>query len=77
MKVRLNTRAVWDRLARQNMSQNEMARRLGVTSGYVSQLINSKRCPSPGLRVRLQEVLGGASFQELFIVVDNDQDASA
>jgi transcriptional regulator with XRE-family HTH domain len=66
--VLLNTPAVWEYLARQNMSQNELARRLGVTSGYLSQLINRRRSPSAALRRRLQELVNGAHFDDLFLI---------
>lgn len=71
MRVLLNTLAVWDRLARLNMSQNELARKLRVTSGYVSQLVNGRRCPSPRLRTKLMEVLGSPSFEDVFVVLDD------
>ena len=68
MRVRLNAPAVWDLLNRRNLSQNDLARLVGVTSGYLSQLVNGKRHPSPATRRRLQEVLGDVEFDELFIV---------
>ena len=72
-KVKLNARAVWDRLNRLNMTQNELARLVGVTSGYLSRLINGTRCPSPPMRRRLQEALGCSDFDDLFIVVRADE----
>ena len=68
LKVRLNGPAVWKRLGRHNISQNDLARHIGVTSGYFSLLVNGKRCPSPSTRQRLQDVLVDAEFDELFIV---------
>jgi transcriptional regulator with XRE-family HTH domain len=68
IQVRLNAPAVWEYMARQNLSQNELARRLGITSGYLSQLVNGQRCPSASLRRRLLELLAGARFEDLFIV---------
>ena len=68
LKVWLNGPAVWQRLGRYNISQNDLARRIGVTSGYFSLLVNGKRCPSPRTRQRLQEVLGNAEFDDLFIL---------
>ena len=73
MKVRLRARAVWDCLVVKNMSQNELARRLGITSGYLSLLINGKRGPSPGLRQRIQAELSDASFADLFMIEYPDQ----
>ena len=70
--VKVNARTVWDRLDRLNMSQNDMARRLGITSAYLSRLINGRRNPSPRMRGRLQEALGSPEFDDLFVVVRRD-----
>jgi transcriptional regulator with XRE-family HTH domain len=55
-------------MARQNLSQNDLARALEVSSGYVSLLINGQRFPSPGLRRLLLQALPTATFDDLFIV---------
>ena len=68
VRVRLNASAVWERMARENLSQNGLAERLRITSGYLSQLVNGQRCPSPSLRRRLLETLPGSSFEDLFVV---------
>ena len=70
-KVRLSALALWTHLNRHNLSQNELARQLGITSGYLSQLISGQRCPSPQLRRRLLGALGDPPFDDLFIVEDN------
>ena len=67
-RVRLKQRGVWNRLDQLNMSQNELARMVGITSGYLSQLMTGTRCPSAVMRKRLQDVLGISSFDELFIL---------
>ena len=69
-RVLLRAEAVWDRLNRLNMSQNDLARALNVSSGHLSRLINGRRCPSPSMRRRLMEVLDCSDFDELFVVVD-------
>ena len=68
-RVLLNPVAVWRLLAELDMSQNELARRCGITLGHLSRLMNWKRGPSPRLRRRMQQVLGVSSFDELFIIV--------
>lgn len=70
--VKVNRRVVWDRMTRLNMTQNDMARRVGISSAYLSRLINGKRNPSPGMRDRLQQVLDCPEFEDLFIVVSAD-----
>ena len=66
-RVKLNPEAVWEHLSRRNMSQNELARASGITSGHISLLMNGKRSPSPGVRRRLQAALGVTDFDDLFI----------
>ena len=67
-RVMLNPAAVWRLLDELDMSQNELARRCGITSGHLSLLMNGKRGPSPKLRRRLQQVLGVSNFDDLFII---------
>jgi len=66
--IRLNNVAVWDFLTRRNLAQNELARTLGITSGYMAQLISGSRSPSPKLRRTMLEVLSPLTFDDLFIV---------
>ncbi len=67
-RVRLNPEAAWEHLSRRNMSQNELARAVNVSSGHISLLMNGKRSPSPQVRRHLQAALGVADFDELFIM---------
>ena len=71
--IKVNRRVVWDRLARLNITQNDMARRVGISSAYLSRLISGKRSPSPGMRVRLLQALDYPAFEDLFIVVSADE----
>ncbi len=63
-------------LARKNKSQNWLAMRIGVTSGYLSQLICGIRFPSGSVRERLQAEFMDASFDDLFEIIDNGQGTS-
>ena len=72
-RVMLRAEAIWDRLNRLNMSQNELAHLLGISSSHLSRLINGRRCPSPSMRRRLMEALGCSEFDELFVVVNCDE----
>ncbi len=67
-RVRLKTEEVWELLNRLNLTQNELARRIGRSSGYLSQLINGERCPSAETRRRLMQVLGVSDFDDLFVM---------
>lgn len=69
-RVLLRPGAVWERLNRLNMSQNELARTLGISTGHLSRLINGRRCPSPRMRKLLMESLDCSDFDELFHLED-------
>ncbi len=66
MRVRLRHHVLARRLARSRLSQNNWARRLGLSRGYLSDLVNGKRrYPSAAVRRRLLEALD-LEFDELF-----------
>lgn len=67
-RVKLNPDRVWELLNRLNMTQNELARLAGISSGYLSQLMSGTRCPSAEVRRKLIDVLGVTSFDDLFIL---------
>lgn len=53
-------------MVRRNLSQNNLAKRLEISSGYMAQLLNGERCPSPVTRQKLQDYFKDCSFDELF-----------
>jgi hypothetical protein len=53
-------------LARLNLSQNKLARKLGISSGFMSQALTGKRCVGPGTREKLMAALPGLAFDDLF-----------
>ena len=63
---------VWDLQDRLKVSQNELARLLGLSTGFMSQLLNGTRYPSPRTQRRIQRFFGDVSPDELFIVVEPD-----
>ena len=69
-RVRLNPAPVWAFLDERDISQNELARLLGISSGHLSQLMSGKVHPSPQLRRRLQRVLGVTDFDALFVITE-------
>ena len=70
-RVLLKREALWERLDRFNISQNELAHRLGISTGHLSRLVNGQRCPSPSLRRLLMETLDCHEFDDLFYVVND------
>ncbi len=68
MKVRLRGKVLLEILARRNLSQNALARRAGLTSGHISQLLRGARNVSPRTRKRLLHALDGVPFDQLFSI---------
>ena len=72
--VRLNTAALWERLALLGRSQNWLAREIGVSPGYVSMLVNEGRAPSGRIRKRMLKALGVNDFHQLFRLEEMDDE---
>ncbi len=53
----IDREAVRERMRAHGISQNEVARRAGISTGHLSQIMNGNRIPSPGVLKRLHEVL--------------------
>ena len=49
--------AVWGRMDAHGISQNEVARRVGIGSAHLSNIMSGKSTPSPGVLKRLHGVL--------------------
>ena len=71
--VRLDTVALWNRLALLGRSQNWLAGKAGISPGYLSMLVNEGRAPSGRIRRRIQEALGIEDFDQLFRLEDRDE----
>ena len=66
LRVTLNPDPVWAFLEERGISQNELARLVGISSGYFSRIMSGRAHPSPQVRRRLQRVLGVTDFDDLF-----------
>ena len=53
----IDRQAVWDRMNAHGVSQNEVARRAGVSSAHLSRIMAGRRSPSPEVVKRLHGVL--------------------
>jgi transcriptional regulator with XRE-family HTH domain len=53
-------------IPRLNISQNELARQCGLTSGHLSQLLSGQRFAGPTVRAKLLAALAAFEFDELF-----------
>ncbi len=61
---------LWERMDAHGWSQNEVARRAGISTGYLSDVMNGKRTPSGGILRRLHQVLFAPSAAELVAPVE-------
>ncbi len=75
--VKLKTLTLKKLLARRNLSQNAFARRISVSSAYMSQILSGERNPSPKLREKMLKSLNESismrglppfRFEDLFII---------
>ena len=62
--------ALWERMDAHGWSQNETARRAGISTAMLSQIMNGKRTPSGDVLRRLYEVLFAPSSAELVAPVE-------
>ena len=74
--VRLDTQALWARLALLNRSQNWLADQIGISSGYMSELVTRGRAPSGRIRQRMLKALEVNDFHELFKLEEEDDDGN-
>lgn len=66
MKAMVKRALIRKILFQKNLSQNWLAKKLGISSGYMAQLLNGERCPSPEMRQKIQSYFTEHSFDELF-----------
>ena len=71
-RILANTPAIWERMDVLNISQNQLADLVERSFSHLSLVLNGKRSPSPGMRQRMQDVLG-AGFHDLFFKEDADE----
>ncbi|MYC35742.1 MAG: helix-turn-helix domain-containing protein [Chloroflexi bacterium] len=66
----VNPRALWDRMEAHGISQNETARRAGISPSLLSQIMNGQRIPSGDVLRRLHGVLFAPASEELVAPVE-------
>ena len=72
-RIKVNPVSVQDFLDRSNLTQKDMACLVEISAAYFSQLMNGDQSPSAKVRGRLQQVMGVANFDQLFIVERGDE----
>ena len=63
----VDPRALWDRMEAHGISQNEVARRAGISSAMLSQIMNGHRTPSGRVLEKLHRVLFQPTAAELVV----------
>jgi len=71
LKVKLKSKTVAETLLKKNKSQNWLAMRCDISSGYMSQLMNNQRCPSPDVRKKILAHFKDREFDDLFEIQQN------
>ena len=66
----VDPRTLWDRMEAHGISQNEAARRAGISPAMLSQIMNGQRTPSGRVLRQLHEVLFRPSAAELVAPVE-------
>ena len=73
IRVWVDADALWELLRARGISQNELARRAGITGAYLSQLVNRRRSPSFETMQRLRGALD-VTFHDIFVIERRDGD---
>ena len=71
MKVWLKAKFIRKKMIRRHLSQNDMAKMVGVSSGYMSQLMDGSRHPSPAVTQRIEAVFPELGFDDLFTIKED------
>jgi len=66
----IDPQVLWERMDAHGWSQNEVARRAGISKAMLSQIMNGQRTPSGDVLRRLYEVLFAPSAAELVAPVE-------
>jgi transcriptional regulator with XRE-family HTH domain len=73
LKIMLNREFVEKVLTRRNISQNGLAKRLRISSSYMSQIMNGGRYISARMRRRIFRYFRRYDFNDVFIIIQDDK----
>ena len=77
VKVKLNRLAFEVALSRQNLSQRDLAEKIGFSRSHLSHIINGRREPSPMLRRLILEQMTECTFDDLFVIEEDGANVKA
>lgn len=76
--IKLKAEALRERIARRNLTQNGFAlQHVKISPGYMSELVNGIKSPSPAVRRRMLAALKETDFDSLFEFVDSETEEGA
>ncbi len=73
LKVLIRQGEVERLLTKRNLSQNAFAKRLGISTGYMSQLMRGNRYPSAELRAKILRSMKNINLDKIFVIMDDDE----
>jgi transcriptional regulator with XRE-family HTH domain len=73
LKTMLNCAFVERILTKRNISQNSLAKRLRISSGYMSLIMNGDRYVSAKIRRRICRYFRRYDFSDIFIIIDDNK----
>lgn len=72
MKVYLRGDKIKEFLIRKNKPQSWLAQRFEISTGYMTQLMDGSRCPSPVVRERIMKIMPDQAFDDLFVIKEGE-----
>lgn len=72
IRVILNRRALEVAITRRNLSHRELAERIGFSRSHLSHIMTGRREPSPAMRRLILDCLRDYTFDDIFIIEDDD-----
>ena len=71
VRVKLNRQAFEVAMTKKNLSQRDLAEKIGFSRSHVSHVINGRREPSPMMRRLIMEKLRDYTFDDLFLIEES------
>lgn len=68
IKVKLNRHVLEVAMTKQNLSQRDLAQKIGFSRSHLSHIINGRREPSPLMRRLILKQLRDYTFDDIFII---------
>ena len=74
IRVILNRHALEVAITKRNLSHRELAEKIGFSRSHLSHIMTGRREPSPVMRRLILDYLRDYTFDDIFIIEDDDGD---